>query len=340
MQKVHPENERLKRRYLQRVRYAKGKSETSIDQIAAAIDRFQAHTSGKPFRKFHIEQVISFKQALEKETNQRTGKPLAATTRRSILLALKAFFEWLADLPGFGRRITYSDCEYFRPDNRTTALSNARPPVDYPSVEQIEYVLRTMPSGTPAEIRNRAIIAFCLITAGRISAINSAKIRNVDMIEEVFIQDATDVWTKFSKSFETTFFRISEIARNIFREYVAWLIEEQKFGPGDPLFPKNQVVHVPGRGFQTIGLAREHWKSTNSLRGIVKPAFENAGIRYYHPHSFRHTVAAIGYKRCKTGEQQQSWAQNLGHEHVMTMFQNYGKISRERQREVIRSLKD
>ena len=38
-------------------------------------------------------------------TNERTGKPLSASTIHATLGSLKAFFVWLADQPGYASRI-------------------------------------------------------------------------------------------------------------------------------------------------------------------------------------------------------------------------------------------
>ena len=44
MRKHHPENERTKRRYFEFLKHAKQLSESSIDQVAAAIADFEAAT--------------------------------------------------------------------------------------------------------------------------------------------------------------------------------------------------------------------------------------------------------------------------------------------------------
>jgi transposase InsO family protein len=124
MRIYHPENERLKRLYLQHLKHRRGASEASLDRIVAAIDRYQRLTQGKPFRKFHREQVVAFKRTYDGEKNTKTGKALGASTRRAELHALKGFFLWLSDQPGFKRRITYGDAEYFNLDNRSRALAN------------------------------------------------------------------------------------------------------------------------------------------------------------------------------------------------------------------------
>src|SRR5690348_16215838 len=105
MTKRNADNERVKRRYLVYLKEAKGRDEGSIDFAASAIERFEEYNKGRAFRSFHIEQARAFKDHLAAATNTRTGKPLSASTVHATLAALKAFFVWLADQPGYASRI-------------------------------------------------------------------------------------------------------------------------------------------------------------------------------------------------------------------------------------------
>ncbi len=74
------ENERIKRRYLQYLREAKGSDTATVDKAADAILRFERSTGFKPFKKFHIEQAIKFKDKLSEAKSEKTGKPLSMAT--------------------------------------------------------------------------------------------------------------------------------------------------------------------------------------------------------------------------------------------------------------------
>jgi len=67
-------------------------------------------------------------------------------------------------------------------------------------------------------------------------------------------------------------------------------------------------------------------------------AFENAGLAYFNPHSFRKTLVQFGERLCRTPEQFKAWSQNLGHEKVLTTFSSYGTVGRDRQREILSEL--
>ena len=86
MRKHHPENERIKREYFNYLEQAKRMSQTSVDQIAAAIAQFEQSTNFKDFRKFHIAQAVAFKDRLQRHVNPETGRALAKATIQSRLI--------------------------------------------------------------------------------------------------------------------------------------------------------------------------------------------------------------------------------------------------------------
>jgi hypothetical protein len=131
------------------------------------------------------------------------------------LTALKRFFAWLAGQPGYKSRITYADAEYFNLSTKDTCIAKATRPARVPTLEQIRHVVRSMPASTDIERRDRALIAFTILTGARDGAIASFKLRHIDVAEGKLDQDARDVHMKFSKSFVTTFSRIRLLPRVI-----------------------------------------------------------------------------------------------------------------------------
>ncbi|HBX94082.1 MAG TPA: recombinase XerC, partial [Hyphomonas sp.] len=106
MKKAQAKNARIKRKYLQWLETAKGVTPATADQVAAVISAFEKSTNGKDFAAFHIEQPQKFQRDLKAAVNARTGQPLAKSTIRSRLMAVKSFFKWLADQQGYKSRIT------------------------------------------------------------------------------------------------------------------------------------------------------------------------------------------------------------------------------------------
>jgi integrase/recombinase XerC len=332
------QNERIKRRYLTFLKEAKRFSESSLDGVAKAIHRFESYTKFRDFRQFHIQQAIAFKSDLAKQRRARTEAPLSKATLLSTLSALKAFFQWLAGQPGYKSRLKYADAEYFNLSEKEMRVAKARREQRVPTLEQIRCVLAAMPAGSEIEQRNRALIAFTLLTGARDGATASLKLKHIDIAEGKLVQDAREVKTKFSKTFTTYFFPVGEDVRAIVAQWVNYLLTEKLWGPDDPLFPATQIALSEARQFEACGLARTHWSNAGPVRAIFREAFARAGIPYANPHSFRATLAGVGEKLCKNPEEFKAWSQNMGHDGVLTTFTSYGEVSRERQARIIRSL--
>lgn len=331
-------NERIKRQYFTYLKEALGHSEQTIDAAAQAIARFEAYTKGRDLKKFHIEQAKGFKLNLSDQRVSRTGEPLSKATLNTTLTALKRFFIWLAGQPGYKSRISYTDAEYFNLSVKDTRIAKATRPARVPTMEQIRHVIQIMPATTGIERRDRALIAFTILTGARDGAIASFKLRHIDLAEGQLNQDAREVQTKFSKSFVTTFFPVGDDVRAVVADWVAYLRTEKLWGLNDPLFPATRVAVGSDLHFAVVGLQRRHWSSAGPIRTIFKEAFTAVGLPYFNPHSFRKTLALLGGELCQTAEQYKAWSQNLGHEHVLTTFTSYGDVSGHRQAQIIRGM--
>jgi len=339
MSKTNGQNERIKRRYFTYLKEAGRMSEASIDTVAMALDRFETYTGFKDFKAFNTQQAVGFKRHLENQTGIRSGKKLSKSTLKSTLAALKRFFHWLAGQPGYKYRFTYSDTEYFNisfKDGRVAAARRAKP---CPTLDQVRRVLDQMPTGTDLEKRDRALVAFVTLTGARDGAVASFKLKHVDPVEGLVWQDGQDVATKNSKTFDTYFFPVGEDICRVVTDWMNHLKATLLWGYDDPLFPTTDMGFGNDGGFRALGLKRAHWSTAEPIRRIFKAAFENAGLPYYRPHSFRHMLVRYGEQTCKTPEEFKAWSQNLGHDHVLTTFMSYGNVPTHRQGEVIKGLK-
>lgn len=220
MAKVNPKNERLKYAYATYLQEAKRMTAASAEDALAAIAMFEASTNGKDFARFHIEQAKRFKRLQGEALNRRTGKPVSKATIHSRLMAVKAFFIWLAGQPGFRSRVSYSDCEYFNPTANDGRIASYRRDVAGPSLEQIRYVIASMPHDTGPEKRDRALVAFIALTGVRDSAAVSLRLRHVNLAARQVFQDAREVKTKNRKTMVTVFFPVGEEIEAIFCEWV------------------------------------------------------------------------------------------------------------------------
>jgi len=331
-------NERIKRQYFSYMKEAKRLGEQSVDAAAEALDRFEVYTRRRDFKLFHVAQAIGFKNQLADQISPRTGKKLSKATMHAILAALKSFFQWLAGQPGYKSRLRYSDGDYFHASASDARIAKARREPVGPTIEQVKHVISVLPSGSEIERRNRALIAFTLLTGARDSAIASMRLKHVDLTTGCVHQVAREVRTKFSKTFPTYFFPVGDEIRQIVLDWVTYLRQEKLWGNDDPLFPATRVAQGKTRQFEATELERRHWSSAAAIRKIFGAAFANAGLPYFNPHSLRHTLVRLGEERCRSPEAFKAWSQNLGHEQVMTTFTSYGAVSARRQAEIIRDL--
>lgn len=335
MAEHNAENERIKRRYFTFLKEAKRHSEPTVDASAKALNRFEVYTGHRDFRAFHIEQAIAFKKHLAQQNAQHSGEKLSKATIYATLAQLKRFFQWLACQPGYKSHLQYCDAEYFNLPDKDTRIATAQREQKAPTLAQVKHVLSTMPSSTEVDHRNRAPIAFTLLTGARDSAIASMKLKHVDLITNSVNQDAREVNTKFSKTFNTFFFPIGDEIREIVAQWVSYLRENKLWGNDDQLFPATRVALGPARQFEVTGLERAHWGSASPIRAIFRKAFVSAGLAYFNPHNFRNILVKLGQDVCKSPERFKAWSQNLAHEQVLTTFVSYGEVACPRQREII-----
>lgn len=337
MPKLNPENERVKHAYFEYLREAKRRNEQSVDAAAKAIARFEEANQYRAFKAFHVKQAVAFKAKLNSQVNARTGERLSRATVHSTLAALSAFLVWLADRQGYKSRISYADAEYFNLSEKDVRIAKAVRDKPVPTLDQIHHVIGAMPSATDIQLRNRALVAFTILTGARDGATISFRIKHLDLSTSLLNQDAREVSTKFSKTFPTWFFPVGGEALQIVTEWKAHL-RSMHWGEDDPLFPATRIALGTDGGFVAAGLDRKHWTTATPIRTVFREAFEAAGLPYFKPHSFRDTLALLGKRVCRTPEEFQSWAQNLGHEGVLTTFTSYGAVPSHRQSEIMREL--
>ncbi|PYC47768.1 recombinase XerC [Litorivita pollutaquae] len=327
-------NERLKRRFLEYRKFARQLSEKTLDREIAALERFDAWNGRKDFARFHIEQAMGFRTHLE-DSKTTAGTPLGKSTMRSILATLREFVLWLSQQDGFRSRIKAADADYFNLSRRDEAEARAAPPRPAPSLKQAKHALARMPSTTPQQKRDKAVFALLCLTGIRVAALVSLKIKHVDLHEQSVTQNPREVATKFGKAIDTFFAKGFEEAEAALTEWIAYCDDIVLYGPDDPLFPATAITANSNSGFTANGFTRQHWKTTEPVRKIVRIAFEAAGVPNYGPHAFRHMLARHAAKHCTSVAELVATSQNLGHTDVLTTLRSYGQISRDEQRRLI-----
>jgi integrase len=137
--------------------------------------------------------------------------------------------------------------------------------------------------------------------------------------------------TKYAKTRQAAFVGLpDDIKHNVlhWRDYLLAM----GFRDNDPLFPIiDNKFNSKNLLEQTI--KRQDIKSDTTMRNIFKAAFENAGLAYINPHSFRHTLAR--YAQTQSPAFLNAVRQNLGHSSIDTTLSSYGQLSQADQRRIM-----
>lgn len=306
-----------------------------MDQVAAAIDAFEEFTRHRDFKFFKAANARDWKAYLLEEPNEHTGKPLALSAARSRLRAVRDFLLWLSREPGY-RRVDARDADYFNLSARDEKVARATQERPVPSLEDVTCALDAMPADTIIEQRDRALVAFTLITGARISALRTLRLKHVDMEKGTVDQDPREVETKGAKHIYTPFFPLVDDAIEIVGDWVRTLRDELCWTDNDPLFPKQKIEVSEAHRFENAGLDRASYATGEPLRRVFRDAFEAVGIHPYHPHTFRHMIATHYAKLGVDTGTAKAISQSLGHEHLGTMMQTYVRLSRAEQSELVK----
>ncbi|UWR09970.1 site-specific integrase [Sulfitobacter mediterraneus] len=338
MRKVNEENERIKRRYLKYLKAAKRKDPSTVQKAADGILKFETSTNYASFKKFHIEQVIKFRDRLNEEISKTTGKPLSKSTIATILAANKGFIFWLADQAGYKQRVRHTDADYFNMDAKGQRVASAVRESPYPSLEMARHAFNYMPEVSEIDQRNKALFAFFMLTGARDGAVASLRLKHINLIDGCVYQDAREVKTKNSKTITTFFLPVDDEYLTCFIEWVTNLRTEKLFGPDDPLFPPAEINVIDG-AFKVVGLKREIYKNANAIRQAIKEAFTRADLPAFTPHAFRKTLVKWADTHYPTRQAFKAFSQNIGHSSVITSVSAYCPISIEEQGELIKKKK-
>jgi len=123
-----------------------------------------------------------------------------------------------------------------------------------PTIQQMHRVVSLMPASSPIEKRDRALIAFTMLTGARDGTLVTFKLRHVDLEQQCVDQDSRDVRTKFAKSFLTWFYPVGGHAFAVVNEWVAFLRNDSGWSDDDPLFPATRVIVGADQRFKPDGL--------------------------------------------------------------------------------------
>ncbi len=321
------ENEQIKRDFYLQLSGGRGFAKASIQVHADAIAQWQTFTENDDFSNFNKIKAGGFVVWLStRSAKTKTGK-LALVTQSNYLRHIRKFFEWLSDQPGYRSKILKSEVSFLRLSKKDASIARQGTTKQMPTFEQGQKLIQSIVIRNELDQRDRALISLIFITGIRISAATTLRMKNFDKLEEIIDQNAADgVKTKASKRIPCTFFPIGwDDPKRYFLKWYLYL-ESKGFLPDDPIFPATLGGFAAEKNNHNNDLiSRNCWSSSGPAREIFQKRFLDAGLPYFHPHSFRHLIVGILSKnRHLTEEQRKAISLNLGHEDVVTTFGSYG----------------
>lgn len=338
MSVVNPGNARIKRRYFHRLEHAEGLQRETIEAAARSIADYELFTSGKDFRGFNQKDALAYKRKLLSKRGPNGCELGSRSTALTRIRHVQRFFRWISGESGYKSHVRMPDVDYLSLSRRDLRAASCSGEKATASLEQLQHVVRSMPSATDIELRNRALFALILLTGVRVSACISLKIKHVRADGSGIFQDAREVRTKAGKTYSVFFFPVGDDILTMFQDYVRHLRTELLWGDEDALFPQTQQTIGTARKFETTGFERQPWRTPGAVWGVFPAAFDAAGVPYHTPHSIRRTLARLGQRISPDLQAMKAWSQNLGHDEVMTSLTSYGQVPEHLQRDILLSM--
>ena len=309
-------NELIKSKFFEMLENAKGRDPKTVDSYVKAIHEFEVYTKFIDFKKFSTKLAVGFKEYLSNKKNKRTGEAISMSYLQHCTSQVREFFEWLSRQKGYDKHIQYDDAQYFTLTRNNRNRARATNFQESYTIEEIITTIRNMPASTPIEMRNKAMISLMLLTAPRISALQTARLGSIKYFKSfdawAFVQNPNLVATKFAKNITAYFIgNVPDLHKNVL-DFVAFL-KEQSFTDKCPLFPR-MVSSFTSEGLPCLILEKEFIRSQPVIRAIFKRAFQANELPYHKPHTFRHAITRKMMQSVKSPLLISNLAQNLGQE--------------------------
>ncbi|WP_133129011.1 phage integrase SAM-like domain-containing protein [Legionella nagasakiensis] len=172
-------NELIKSKFFEMLENAKGRDPKTVDSYVKAVHEFEVYTKFIDFKKFSTKLAVGFKEYLSNKKNKRTGEAISMSYLQHCTSQVREFFERLSRQKGYDRHIQYDDAQYFTLTRNNRNKARATNFQESYTIEEIITTIRNMPARTPIEMRNKAMISLMLLTAPRISALQTARLGSI-----------------------------------------------------------------------------------------------------------------------------------------------------------------
>lgn len=321
--KLNVKNEEIKDTYfLYLTKSAKDKLKTSTaESKIGSVRQFETFTKYADFKAFDEEQGISFYDYLDNQS-------IEVSTKIKHLNNVRDFFYWYLTSTKH-KKSQIEALNTLEPKDKDVRLNNRRELIEFPSNEEISKIF-CMSDDSIFTKRDLALISFQILSAARISAIATLSIGNIDFDKKIVFQDPLEgVETKRDKYIVTRFMEFDNKNSNYLIEWVNILKNNYGFTDKDPLFPK---INEYAGG---IHIKKEFYGDATKYNTLYTKICKKVGIKVYHPHCFRHYSIAKALNYVRTGQQLKALSQNVGHEEIVTILEQYANMQPNEYAEVI-----
>jgi integrase len=342
MTNTNYKNEKIKRNFFEEMMGGEGFSKKSLNSLAGVIAIWEIFSSQDDFSNFNKSRAVTFVEWLKNKESKTRSRRLGLVTQNNYLRYLRKFFKWLSDEPDYKNKISKGDIKYLRLSREEERIATSGTTRPVPTLEDIKRIIEHIEIKNEVDTRDRAMISFALITGMRISALVSLKMKNFDDQTMKICQNPRDgVKTKNTKLIFSTFIPIEwDEPEKYFKEWYAHL-KSKGFGPYDPIFPATFNQLGDNKDQIDLSVGKNFWKSGNSARKVFENRCKDAGVHYFNPHSFRHSIVNIISKVELTRAEEKAVSLCLGHENIGTTFgpHGYGSMSNEDALKIVRKIK-
>lgn len=332
MNKNRKENLRMRQRYIVWLKEAEELSKKTADKAEVDITKFEEFLDNRALKKLTSDQIVSFK-------HKQKNSGITVSTYCSRIRNIRRYLNWLMVQKGYKQRLNPALVKYMsanKEDKRRAQLSAFKESIPLPSVYKL---IDSISGNNPIDMRDRAIISLLITTGIRHKALVTLPVGCVHLSDGFIEQDSRrGVATKFSKNFKSAIIPICDNFIQCLKDWDYYL-RQNGYRDKDPFFPKaKQEMDTEARSFEkATEVVPQFWKSHRSLSDVLRKRFQNAGLPYFPPHSFRHLLVKLAKEADLTSKQSKCFSQSLGHEHENTTYGSYGKFSEE---EYISTVKD
>lgn len=322
-----PDNEKMKKRYEKFLIGAEEAAVSTVDQFLKAINMLDSCNNHLDFRKYGVDDILKFKEEIR--SHKKNGKPVSPRTTRTFLLHSRRFLVWLCIQQGYRASKIIGLIPYLKPNKLEDNASASSSVIDAPNIPYVLQLCGSIKITCNIDLRDRALVAFLLLTGIRIGALISLPFGCLDLSSLIIDQNPDKkVKTKFNKPILSIVFPFDQTLVGYIKIYLDRL-ESLKFKPEDPLFPKTKIEYDSKTNlFVNPGtLSRDYWRWSMGVTQMLKRRCRDAGLKYYSPHKYRHGTALILYEAGLDASEVKAISQSYGHKKVTTTFENYGNYN-------------